>query len=65
MESAFRKLVMDFHGLTAAWCGPSESAMDDEDAEQLITLLCTAVGILMEDALPDALFRPASAFVGH
>ncbi len=35
--------------------------MDEEDAEQLIGRLCTAAGTLMEDALPAALFRPASA----
>lgn len=60
MECGFRKLVMDFDGLPAAWCGPSESAMDEEDAERLIATLCTVVGMLMEDALPAALFRPAS-----
>lgn len=35
--------------------------MDEEDAEQLVATLCTAAGMLMEDALPTALFRPASA----
>lgn len=35
--------------------------MDEEDAEQLVARLCTAAGMLMEDALPTALFRPASA----
>lgn len=34
--------------------------MDEEDAEQLVARLCTAAGMLMEDALPTALFRPAS-----
>lgn len=34
--------------------------MDDEDAEELVARLCTVVGMLMEDALPNALFRPAS-----
>jgi hypothetical protein len=34
--------------------------MDEEDAEQLVVRLCTVAGMLMEDALPTALFRPAS-----
>lgn len=34
--------------------------MDEEDAEQLVARLCTVAGMLMEDALPTALFRPAS-----
>jgi hypothetical protein len=34
--------------------------MDEEDAEQLVFRLCTVAGMLMEDALPTALFRPAS-----
>lgn len=59
MECAVRKLVMDFDGLTGAWCGLSESAMDEDDAEQLIATLCTVAGMLIEDALPAALFRPA------
>lgn len=34
--------------------------MDEDDAGQLVARLCTVAGMLMEDALPTALFRPAS-----
>ncbi len=33
--------------------------MDEEDAQQLVARLCTVAGMLMEDTLPTALFRPA------
>lgn len=61
MESAPRKLVMDSQGTPTASCAALENAMDDEDAEELVTRLCTVAGMLMEDALPTALFRPADA----
>lgn len=35
--------------------------MDDDNAEELVARLCTVAGILMEDALPTALLRPADA----
>jgi len=33
----------------------------DEDAQQLVARLCTVAGMVMEDVLPTALFRPAGA----
>lgn len=35
--------------------------MEEGDAERLIAKLCTVAGMLMEDTLPTALFRTASA----
>ncbi len=61
MECAFRKLVMDFHGSLALRARHWRAPLDEEDAEQLVARLCTIAGMLMEDALPTALFTPASA----